>query len=106
MAAEPPQADSEPPQADSERPQADYPSRNGASNRAWSQSFLRLVVVAYILAVAMPPLGFVLGLVVMSRGARAKSRHGVLILAVSVVSAAVWAVIIGSGALNTPSDQF
>jgi hypothetical protein len=87
-------------------PQADYPSRNGASDRAWSQSFLRLVVLGYILAVAMPPLGFVLGLVVLSRGARAKSRHGVLIIAVSVIAAVAWALIIASGALNTPSEQF
>ena len=54
----------------------EYPSPNGASDRAWSQSFMRLVVVGYILAVAMPPLGFVLGIVVAVRGARAKSRHG------------------------------
>ena len=30
---------------------------------------MRLVVVGYILAVAMPPLGFVLGIVVAVRGA-------------------------------------
>lgn len=90
----------------SQPPHADYPSRNGASDREWSQSFLRLVVVAYILAVAAPPIGFVLGLVVMSRGARAKSKHGVLIVLVSVVSAVVWAVIIASGALNTPQSDF
>jgi hypothetical protein len=88
------------------RPSADYPSRNGASDRSWNQSFLRLVVVGYILAVAMPPVGFVLGLVVVSRGARAKSRHGVLIIVVSVLAAVAWAVIIASGALNTPNQQF
>jgi 4-amino-4-deoxy-L-arabinose transferase-like glycosyltransferase len=88
------------------QPHADYPSRNGASDRAWSQSFLRLVVVGYILAVAMPPIGFVLGLVVVSRGARAKSRHGALIIAVSVVAAVAWAVIIASGAFDTPQTDF
>jgi 4-amino-4-deoxy-L-arabinose transferase-like glycosyltransferase len=87
-------------------PSADYPSRNGASDRAWSQSFLRLVVVSYILAVAMPPIGFVLGLVVVSRGARAKSRHGVWIILVSIAAAGVWAVIIASGALNTTNSNF
>jgi small neutral amino acid transporter SnatA (MarC family) len=91
---------------DGQPPTADYPSPNGASDRAWSQSFQRLVVVSYILAVAMPPLGFVLGFVVVSRGARAKSRHGVLIIAVSVVAAVAWVVILASGALTTPNDNF
>ena len=84
----------------------EYPSPNGASDRAWSQGFLRLVVVGYILAVAMPPIGFVLGVVVLARGARVKSRHGALIIAVSVVAAVAWVVILTSGALSTPSDNF
>jgi len=85
---------------------SDYPSSNGASDPAWRQSFLRLVTVAYILAVAMPPLGFVLGLVVVARGARVKSRHGVLIIVVSIVAAAVWALIIASGALKSTNNGF
>ncbi len=88
------------------RPGDDYLSPNGASDRAWNQSFLRLVVVGYILAVAMPPVGLVLGVVVVVRGARARSRHGWLIILVSVVAAAVWALIIASGALNTTQSQF
>jgi hypothetical protein len=83
-----------------------YPSPNGASDRAWSQSYLRLVVLGYILAVAMPPLGLVMGIVVAVRGARAKSRHGVLIIAVSVVAGAVWVAVLASGALTTPNNNF
>lgn len=86
--------------------ESDYPSPNGASDRAWAQSFLRLVVVSYILAVAMPPLGFVLGVVVARRGARVRSRHGVLIILVSIVAAAIWALIIASGALKTTDTSF
>jgi hypothetical protein len=84
----------------------EYPSPNGATDRAWSQSFMRLVVVSYILAVALPPLGFVLGWVVVARGARVRSRHGVLIIVVSIVAAAVWAVIIGSGGLRSTDTNF
>jgi len=84
----------------------DYPSSNGASDPAWNQSFMRLVVVSYILAVAMPPLGFVLGLVVVGRGARVRSRHGALIIVVSIVAAAVWVAIITSGAVNTTDTNF
>jgi len=67
---------------------------------------MRLVVVGYILAVAMPPLGFVLGIVVAVRGARAKSRHGMLIIAVSLLATIVWAVVLASGALTTPNQNF
>jgi ABC-type Fe3+ transport system permease subunit len=84
----------------------DAPSRNGATNREWSQGFLRLVVVSYILAVAMPPLGLVLGFVVLARGHRVNSRHGVWIILLSLVAAAVWAVIIASGAFTTTNPDF
>jgi hypothetical protein len=84
----------------------EYPSRNGASDRAWNQSFLRLVVVSYILAVAMPPLGFILGVVVAVRGARVNSRHGLWIILVSVVAAGVWALVIASGALSSTNNDF
>jgi hypothetical protein len=84
----------------------DYPSSNGATDKAWNQSFLRLVVVSYILAVAMPPLGLVLGVVVSVRGRRAKSRHGLLIILVSVVAAGAWVVVISSGALTATNSDF
>ena len=64
------------------------------------------MVVGYILAVAMPPIGFVLGVVVAARGARVKSRHGALIIVVSVIAAVAWVVILASGALTTPNDNF
>ena len=87
-------------------PGADYPSKNGATDRAWSESFLRLVALSYILAVAIPPLGFVLGVVVLLRGRRTKSKHGALIIAVSLMATAVWAVIIASGALTATDNNF
>jgi 4-amino-4-deoxy-L-arabinose transferase-like glycosyltransferase len=84
----------------------DYPSSNGATDKAWNQSFLRLVVVSYILAVAMPPLGLVMGVVVWVRGRRARSRHGLLIVLVALLAAGAWAVVIASGALTTTSSDF
>lgn len=81
-------------------------SRNGASDPGWTQSFQRLVVVSYILAVAMPPLGLVLGFVVLGRGRRVHSRHGVWIILLSVVAAGAWAVIIASGAFTTTNPDF
>jgi hypothetical protein len=63
----------------------------------------RLVVLAYILAAAMPPIGFAMGV---GLGARAKSKHWVWIVLVSIVGAVIWAVIIKSGALSTTNDSY
>jgi hypothetical protein len=74
-------------------------------SRSRQVSTERLVVVGYILAVAMPPLGCVIGLVLMlSR--RARSKHGVLIVLVSIGAAVVWALLIGSGALTATNQGY
>ena len=74
-------------------------------SRSRQVSVERLVVVGYILAVAMPPLGFVIGIVLMlSR--RARSKHGVLIVLVSIAAAVIWALLIGSGALTTTNQGY
>jgi len=82
------------------------PSPNGASDRASRESFQRLVVVSYILALAAPPLGLVLGVVVMVRGRKAHSKHGALIIALSIAAGAIWAGIIASGALTATNTDF
>lgn len=74
-------------------------------SRSRQVSIERLVVVGYILGVAMPPLGFVIGLVLMlSR--RVRSKHGVWIVLVSIVAAVIWALLIGSGALTTTNQGY
>jgi hypothetical protein len=66
----------------------------------------RTVVLAYILAVSIPPVGFILGAVVAIRFGKPTSWHGALIITVSIVAALVWAAIIAGGALSTPSTGF
>ncbi len=44
-----------------------------------------LVVLGYVLAVFVPFVGFVLGIIAATRPARAVSKHGVWIILVSVV---------------------
>ena len=65
----------------------------------------RIVVLGYILALAMPPLGLAIGLVLMlPRGVR--SKHAVWIVLVSIVAAAIWTLLIGSGALKDTSQGY
>ncbi|HYB26121.1 MAG TPA: hypothetical protein VEF89_05870, partial [Solirubrobacteraceae bacterium] len=60
---------------------SDTASRNGSDPRS-ARTIERLVVLAYILAVAMPPLGFALGI---GLGARARSKHWLWIVLISIV---------------------
>jgi hypothetical protein len=53
------------------------------------------------MAVAMPPIGFGLGVVVAVRFSDLRSKHGAWIIVISIVSSAIWILIITSGALNT-----
>jgi hypothetical protein len=54
----------------------------------------------------MPPIGFILGLILAIRFDKPTSKHGVWVIAVSVVAALVWTLIIAGGALNTTSSDF
>jgi uncharacterized membrane protein YqaE (UPF0057 family) len=80
----------------------DSASRNGSDPRARITTE-RVVVLAYILAVAFPPIGFFMGV---GLGARAKSKHWVWIVLVSIAASVIWAVIIKSGALSTTNDSY
>jgi hypothetical protein len=66
----------------------------------------RMVVVAYIIAFSMPPIGFLLGLILAVRYGKPTSRHGIMIIGVSIVAGIIWAAIIAGGALNTPTTDF
>ena len=94
-----------PPSDDARRP-APFGSGNGRAPGGPSASAYRFVVLAYIIAVSMPPLGFILGLIVAIRFDQPASKQGVWVIAVSVVAALVWAVIVAGGALNTSSSDF
>ena len=81
-------------------------STNGAHAKAWSDNMYRLVVLAYIAAATMPPIGVILALVVLARAGRSYSKHVVWIIVVSIVAAAIWAAILASGALNVTSNDY
>jgi hypothetical protein len=94
-----------PPSDDAPRT-ARFGSQNGRAPIGQSASAYRLVVLAYIIAVSMPPIGFILGLILAIRFGKPASKQGVWVIAVSLVAGLVWAVIIAGGALNTTSSDF
>jgi len=94
-----------PPTPDGERWIADYVSNNGARANVWSDSARRLVVLGYITAVAMPLVGFILGIVVAIRLTRPNSKHGAWIILVSIIASIVWILVFTSGALNATSTE-
>jgi hypothetical protein len=57
-----------------------------------------LVVVAYITAVLMPLIGFILGIVVATRPSKVTSKHGAWIIVISIVAFIVWLAIALNGA--------
>lgn len=79
---------------------AGYASDNGASAHAPSDTIQRLVVLGYITAVAMPPVGFILGLGLAIRLTKPNSRRGIWIVAVSVIATIAWILALATGLLN------
>lgn len=80
-------------------------SRNGSTPRSTNVTIQRVVVVGYITAVAMPPIGLVLG-IVLTLGARLRSRHGPWIVLASLVGALIWALLISAGALTATNQGY
>ncbi|MBV8430837.1 MAG: hypothetical protein JO244_06735 [Solirubrobacterales bacterium] len=80
-----------------------YVSTNGASARPPAAGLSRLLVLAYITAVSIPPLGLALGIAVALR--LGKTKHAVVIVLLSLITAAAWVAILASGALDTASSN-
>lgn len=85
---------------------ASHPSRNGSAPTVWSVTAYRMVVLAYILAVSIPPIGFTMGVVIAIRFEKPASRQAVWIIALSIVAAIAWVAIIAGGALNFSDTDF
>ncbi|HTX30543.1 MAG TPA: hypothetical protein VMD09_04115 [Solirubrobacteraceae bacterium] len=83
---------------------AGYPSSNGGSAHGPSRGFSRLLVVAYILAFSIPPIGLVLGVVVALR--LGKPKHAVWIVLISLATATVWVLLLTSGSFNSAGTDY
>jgi hypothetical protein len=82
----------------------DNAANNGGPATVSSESIQRLVVLGYITAVAMPPVGLILGLLLAVRLAKPDSKQGMLIIAVSVIAAIAWVLALAVGLLSPNSE--
>jgi hypothetical protein len=86
-------------------PSGSASDNNGSRPYSQPTSLQRAVVVGYILAVALPPLGFATGIVLML-SPRLRSRHGAWIVLLSIAAGVVWALLIGAGALKDTNQGY
>jgi hypothetical protein len=80
-------------------------SNNGTRPYSEPTTIQRVIVVGYILAVAMPPLGFAIGLALML-SARRRSKHAAWIALLSIVAAVIWVLMINAGALKQTGQGY
>jgi hypothetical protein len=65
----------------------------------------RLIVVGYITAIGMPPIGLIIGIVLLL-GPRVRSRHGLGIVLASLIGVLIWVVVVDSGALTSTNQGY
>jgi hypothetical protein len=93
-----------PPIRDGRRWDVDNAASNGGPATVARESIQRLVVLGYITAVVMPPVGLILGLLLAVRLAKPNSKQGILIIAVSVIATIAWVLALVVGLLNPNSE--
>lgn len=106
MRGEVPPIRTQSPSPDDKRWVAAYASRNGAASNARRERARRLLALAYIMAVSMPPIGFGLGIVIAVRFSEPRSKHGAWIIVISILASIMWILIIASGALTTTDSDY
>jgi uncharacterized protein YacL len=64
----------------------------------------RIVALGYITAIAIPPIGLIIGIMIARRRQQPLARHAISIIVISVISAAVWMAVFASGAINATDN--
>jgi ABC-type sugar transport system permease subunit len=93
-----------PPTHNGRGPAAGYRGAGGNLARLPSETIQRVVVLGFITAVAMPPVGFVLGLLLALRLDKPHSRRGLWVVAVSIIAAILWVLTLATGIVNPNSN--
>ena len=85
---------------------SDSASRYGSTRNAPGVTLQRVIVLGYITAIGMPPIGLILGIVLAVGPARLRSRHGLAIIGVTIVGVLIWVVIVSSGSLSSTDQSY
>ena len=64
----------------------------------------RILAMGYITAVAIPPIGLIIGIVVALRRQAPATRHATWIILISVIAAVVWIAVFASGAISATDN--
>jgi uncharacterized protein YacL len=64
----------------------------------------RIVALGYITAIAIPPIGLIVGLVLARRRQQPLARHAVWIIVISLIATAVWVAVFASGAISATDN--
>lgn len=64
----------------------------------------RILALGYITAVAIPPVGLIIGIVIALRVQRPLNRHATWIIVISVIAAAAWIAVFASGAISATDN--
>jgi hypothetical protein len=64
----------------------------------------RTVALGYITAIAIPPVGLIIGIMLVRRPAQPLRRHALWIIVISVIAAVVWVAVFASGAINATDN--
>ena len=93
-----------PPIQNGNRPASGYRSGGGSGRLASLSSESIVIVLGFITAVAMPPVGFVLGVMLAVRLEKPNSKRGLWIIAVSIIAAILWVLTLATGIVNPNSN--
>lgn len=81
-------------------------STNGATANAPTGGIDRVVALGYIVAIAIPPFGLILGVVLAIGRGKPSAKHAPWIVALSIVASVVWVLLLTSNALRTASTDY
>ncbi len=64
----------------------------------------RTVALGYITAIAIPPVGLLIGLILVRHREPPVVRHAMWIIVISVIATAVWVAVFASGAISATDN--
>ncbi len=64
----------------------------------------RILALGYITAVAIPPAGLIIGIMIARRRDRPLARHAMWIIVISVIATGVWLAVFASGAISATDN--